>query len=805
MLCIISIENREKLGGTMDVLNLNSESAQSILRTVLGSKRCVPFIGAGFTAGEKSLGGSVPSVQEFFTIMIDELIKTEKYASKKDWLLKQKFYKVADYYWQDTASEQRDGVIRSRFTNVTVSSLKKTFLKCGWHNIVTLNIDDAIERANSTYKPILPHTKLKITTYKFNDLLVKVHGDAFKEISEKSDAPQVIFSRKSYWESSSSNQDILSLFSTNWRENNLLFIGCSLTEEIDLIYSLSSPTETPYPDTYRIYFTNKTGAEDSDFITTLDVDYKITHVFVVDSWDDIYSSCISLFPSDSATGLDKLEKYKFNKFIPLNETFDEVIEHLLQTDRILNAIDHFEKYVPHYLVERSITHDVLSSIHSNTFTLIEGRRFSGQSSLLKKIAKHLQPGDVYFFTSGSEISSELLETMIVSKNSYYLFDGRTLTIEHINRLIRAEAKIKSNDNKIIIVSSTTDGGLGTPLIDRFGDKIAFRLKQEFDLHETKLLNRQFDAVGISKVDSRASILNSIHKLAKIYEQYQSNIFPNGDQFTEKELQLLLLLFTNEKVSSLEANYVGFSISDFNGISNKYAPLLLKEENVVNPTSRGRFEILLNCKPWCASILNTYELPRQASDCQNLVSALIDKLKGSSFGKSIFLQLIRVDNLRVLFPTKHGEFIDSLFDSLKTHFNTSSDFWLQWAKATLYTSNNIDKLKISLNYAKKAEADGSLSTKKNATHTLALIAGKITELQSYKNAEDNIRAVKAFTEAIRNNDINTRYVRNLRSPEDKAHKQATRLLNSIMSDLKIDYLIVKNEIAELQSFFQKTAR
>lgn len=789
----------------MNIWNLSSESAKSLLKNVLGSKRCVPFIGAGFSAGENAAKGTVPSVSEFSSIMVDELCKIEKYASKKDWLRKQSFFKIADYYWQDSKTEHRDTVLRNRFTKVNVSSLKKDFLKCDWHNIVTLNIDDAIERANSHFKPILPHSKLKITTYNLNKLLIKVHGDAFKEISENSDVPQVIFSRKSYWESSSTNQDVLSLFSTNWRENNLLFIGCSLIEEIDLIYNLSSPTETPYPDTCRIFFTDKSGSENLDFITTLDVDYKITHVFVVDSWDDIYRSSISLFPVDYVTGLDKIKQYKFKNFVTLNNSFENVIEHLLQTNRILKAVDHFEKYVPQYLVERTITHDVLSSIHSNIFTLIEGRRFSGQSSLLKKIAKHLQPGNVYLFTSGTEINLDTLETIKVAKNSYYLFDGRTLSIEHINWLIRAEYKIKSNNNKVIIISSTTDGGLGTPLIDRYGDNIAFRLRQEMNNQETALLNQQLDSVGISKINPRAAILNSIHKLVKTYEQFKSNIFPESDQFSEMELQLLLLLFTNEKVSSLEAKYVGFTISDFNSISEKFTPLLLKEENVVNPTNRGRFEILLNCKPWCASIFNTYELSRETIDCQNLVSSLISKLNSSSFGKSIFLQLIRVDNLRVLFPTKHGEFIDSLFDCLKKHFNTSSDFWLQWAKATLYTSSDIDKLKTSINYAKKAIADGSLSTKKNAAHTLALIAGKITELQSFQSVEDNITAIRAYTVAIRNNDINTRYVRNLHSPEDKANKQATRLLNAISSNMAIDYLMVKNEIKELREFFQRTSK
>lgn len=781
--------------------NINSENSQTLLNNVLGTKRCVPFIGAGFTAGENACSGAVPSVAEFSSIMINELAKTDKYATRVGWLQKQNFFKIADYYWQDTNQDKRDLILKNRFTRVDISSLKAQFINCNWHNIVTLNIDDGIERANSKFKSILPHSILKFSAFNLNNLLIKVHGDAFKEISETASVPQVIFSRKSYWESSESNKDVLSLFATNWRENNLLFIGCSLAEEIDLLYALSSPTESPYPDTCRIYFTNMDGASNTDWLTTLEIDYKITHVLIVDEWDDIYKACISLFPVETTTGTDRILRNQFKDFIPLESSFENTIEHILQTDRLLKRT-HFEKYVPHYLTERTLIHEILASIHKNTFTLIEGRRFSGQTSLLKKIAQHFLPGNVYFFTSGSEISLQILETLTTVQNAYFLFDGRTLTIEHVNWLIRSEAKIKSKINTVIIVSSTTDGGLGTPLIDKYGDQIAFRLRQEFDQSETKSINILLDAVGISKLDAKKPILHSIHKLARTYDNYKSNIFPDDTKITEMELQLFLLLFTNEKVSSLEAKYVGFGISEFNKVSAQYAPLLLKEENVINPTKRGRFEILLNCKPWCASIFNSFELSHTASDCQHLVKTLIDKLKSSSFGKSIFLQLIRVDNLRILFPSRHGDFIDSLFDDLKVHFNQTADFWLQWAKATLYTSQDIKRLKSSVNYAKKAIADGTLSNKKNAIHTLALITGKISELKSFKSVEDNIRAVRAFTDAIRNNDINTRYVRNLRDPENKAHIQANRLLNSIQDNLVADYLVVRQEISEMKEFFQK---
>lgn len=784
----------------MDTYDIGSAEARRILIQVLGTKRCVPFLGAGFSSGERAKNGSVPSVAEFSSIMVNELIKQPVYADKKSWLEKQGFFKLADYYWKNAISEDRDKLLIDRFTNVRVSSAKKQFLNCGWHNIVTLNIDDGIERANSKFKTILPHSSLKSHIYKLNDLLVKVHGDAFKDASASASSPQVIFSRKSYWDSASSNKDVLRLFSTNWKENNILFIGCSLTDEFDLLYSLSSPTEDPYPDTYRIFFTDRKTADDVDFMTTLELDYKITHILVVDDWDDIYKMCVSYFPVDSSNGIEKLEEFSFSRFQPLRSTFENVIEHLLQTDTMLQKISHFELLLPEYLIERKITRGILSSVHSETFTLVEGRRFSGQSSLLKKLAVRLQPAKVYFFPSGTEISIATLEAISFIENSYFLFDGRTLNHGHLDWLLHSEHVFNKNNNKVVIVSSTTDGGLSTPLIDRYGEKISFRLKQELDVDETKSINAELDEVGISRIVSGASILDSIHSIARRYDDFQSNIFPRHSEFTDMELHFLLLLFTNEKVSTLESAYVGFSGTDFNGFAKKCSSLVLQEENTVNPTSRGRYNILLNCKPWCASIFNQYELVHSTDECQELVNSLIKKLDNSMFGKGIFIQLIRVDNLRILFPKQHGYFIGRLFEGLRFMFNNSPDFWLQWGKAVLYTSRDIDALSDSVNYVKKAIADGSESTKRNATHTLALISGKLAELSHFNSVPANVMAIKSYANAIRNDRTNTRYVDDLKESSTLANKQVKMLLRQIARSPAIEYLIVKDDVDDLRRFF-----
>ncbi|WP_421347657.1 SIR2 family protein [Aeromonas veronii] len=783
----------------MEVLSLDSSKAKELLKIVFATKRCVPFIGAGFSAGEASLKGRVPSVTEFNQIMIRELSLLEKYEGKTDWLSKQDFFKVSDYFWRDCPQDRIDSIIRDRFTKVRLSKVKKDFLKINWHNITTLNIDDGIENSVAGYHKVLPHTKLKSHAFNSNKLLIKIHGDANTEINNKTQESQIIFSRNSYLDSQLTNKDVLNLFKTNWKENNLLFIGCSLIEEIDLVYMLSTSSEAPYKDTFRIFFTNQEKANDSDFKTALEMDYKITHFIVAEKWDDIYVECLKHIEKDNNKIHSELSKFHFNTFHPLANEFQKTIDHILQTDNLLSSKIPFEKYIPQYLVERDALTDILHSIQKNPFTLIEGRRFSGQTSLLKLISQRLQPANVFFFNSGVKITPIIINQILDADSSYFLFDGRCLNIENILLLIHKSKNIITKNNRVVIVSSTTDGGLGTPLIDKFGDEISFRIKQELTTSEYRVLDKKLDYVGISKFKRREPLLNSIYVLAKQYPEFNSNIFPSLVTDNDEYLLLLLLLFTNEKVTSGQANLINIKSQTLSAFVDEFSPLVLLEENIDTATIDGRHEVYLNCKPWCASIFNSFEEHNGTQECSDLVNLLIERLKNSYFGERVFIKLIRVDNLSILFPKKYKNFIDNLFYGLKDYLNEMPDFWLQWSKALLYTSNNIERLLSGARYVTKALNDGSETTRRNATHTRALIYGKIAELRHFKDTEYNCNAIKHFFEAIAIRDENTRYVKELTLKTNKANKQIRRLINTISVDPRPEYLPLTDEVRTLKKF------
>lgn len=51
------------------VLKLSDAAGKDFLRGLLLTGRCIPFIGAGFTAGDAAYKGTVPSGAEFLSVM----------------------------------------------------------------------------------------------------------------------------------------------------------------------------------------------------------------------------------------------------------------------------------------------------------------------------------------------------------------------------------------------------------------------------------------------------------------------------------------------------------------------------------------------------------------------------------------------------------------------------------------------------------------------------------------------------------------------------------------------------------------
>ena len=115
------------------------------LTQLLSSASLIPVIGSGFSAGETSSRGIVPSGSQMKLDMLQALTDNKKKVDEK-----KPFSQVAKYYNALIPSDIRKKYIAHNFINVKLSSPKKEFLNIDWPYTYTLNIDDAIEQ-NSDY------------------------------------------------------------------------------------------------------------------------------------------------------------------------------------------------------------------------------------------------------------------------------------------------------------------------------------------------------------------------------------------------------------------------------------------------------------------------------------------------------------------------------------------------------------------------------------------------------------------------------------------------------------------------------
>ena len=224
-----------------------------ILAKIALSRELVPFFGAGFTMGCPTKSSRmVPGSSGALDSMKKILLSIDS-PFDEDTLSEMGFFEVSDLFFEYVPVTVRAEYFEEYYTGVSLFPVQIYFLKkINWPYAYTINIDDGIEN-NSDFKPILPYHKLRRpkTSQK---LLYKLHGDAVFESSYVDDKQQnIIFSSSQYMQAitEEANADIYSALLSDYSQKNILFVGCSLQNESDLIF-INDKSIHFKKDTYRI-------------------------------------------------------------------------------------------------------------------------------------------------------------------------------------------------------------------------------------------------------------------------------------------------------------------------------------------------------------------------------------------------------------------------------------------------------------------------------------------------------------------------------------------------------------------------
>ena len=488
---------RERMEGdyAMNIFHISDlKKGMPLYETLLelfSANLVVPIIGSGFTRDHKAAYGKVPSVKDlcsylvrlidrcFDSLSIEDLKHLNKLSEEGE--LAQLASMLLDNL-NDLSFQKRNQVqsqlmtyMKNNFTGVRdLSTQQKRFLSCPWPYLYTLNYDDAIE----TYlnearglgvKVALPYENVNKDWQVENNIryLIKIHGDAWK-FTQGGDFNYLILTDRQYMDliEDQRNKLIVDGLKEDFSSKAILFVGCGLNNELDLLFAnsrnLTQLCSNGRNHTYYVLVSNK----DKDDLTLSERSklnrYNINNVVII-SREDInrFYTIISKLAQEAneIRSDDVLSDHAGFAFNDLPSSARENI-HLLYTNEGL--INYKNKVVtrPYFAINRDIEKGIIEGLKSNvSIHALVGDRFSGKTYVLLNIlhAYKFDTRKAYFF-SGSRISTDYFPKLFTRTNCLYIFDSGTLQLRQLKSIVDKHIdKIISNRIKILVSVDTSDG------------------------------------------------------------------------------------------------------------------------------------------------------------------------------------------------------------------------------------------------------------------------------------------------------------------------------------------------------------
>lgn len=204
------------------------------------------------------------------------------------------FSNLSEAYFENIETNKIYSYLRSCFTEVQLADSQKKFLSLQWPHIYTLNIDDAIENNLSEIEVILPFKN--INTFYNNIMderthLFKLHGDAKEYIKHNH---KCVLSTTSYLQSFQENRELLSRIGSDIKSNCVFFLGCSLDDELDLLYQLNIVESSYAPDIKNTYYITSADLENSKIKTQKLKKFGVDTIIKVTDYNDFYNILIKI-------------------------------------------------------------------------------------------------------------------------------------------------------------------------------------------------------------------------------------------------------------------------------------------------------------------------------------------------------------------------------------------------------------------------------------------------------------------------------------------------------------------------------
>lgn len=769
-------------------LHFKEPAATERIQLLYKRSELTPFFGAGLTKDCKSYKGTVPNADTLMegikNICIQnctdkDLIPQIKSINK----LKTAFSLVSrpDLFPSTSATRY----FESLFSKVKLTNSKKRIIDLDWPNIFSFNIDDAIENHNSKYYKVLPHKQISYESLTARKCLFKIHGD----ISEYCTHPdtKLIFTWHDYTDSVKSNSSMLTFLGNLAKNGSLLFIGCSLDEEIDLQLLSHS-----YNFSNSIYL-KKSKPSLIDEMTLQN--YGIKNVIYFDEYDQIYEWLYET--------LSQVEVESRVKNLSIIETPQgEILKHIANGGPIIKLNDdELEASIPSCLVQRTSLNSAKAPLVNNNISIITGRRFSGKTNLLLQIYIELKEFNVHFFPSTGNYSKAVGRAIKESKETIFLFDSNSLTHNDLSDLLSQNIE---PSNRIIFAISKAD-------LESF--KNAFDRKQQnyyelsidhlLDDRETYNYNVNLNTLGLPTIQKNESLLDFSYRVHTEFkgEIGASRIFEKN--LDDDALKIALLCAAFEKATSSQVYAVNPYLSPSN-LSDKYEILFDTERD----TSGLGNIIFSSSKSWLVNTIRDIAKKNPAKIVQ-LTADLVRTLYSSGLKDSANI-IIRFDKLNDIFSRDQygaANLIRSIHSALSDTFGDSSHYWLQMAKCELMAGKSQSEIDTGIRHAKKVRLDNATAkndTYYSATLILAQIYGKKYDIT--KDSDLFSDMLEHYLESFENQSNNQSYIQKIIAKYKNGRRDVVhRSLNELFNSNGNFGLINKEKIQKLKSYLELPGR
>ena len=742
-------------------------------------KSLIPCIGSGFSHNCTAYNGAVPCGSEYKNYMIKQLYDANIIPEdEREAFGKETFSEVSDLYHKEVKLCVRKKYLIDNFTKVVLPDVKKRFLSLPWPYIYTLNIDDAIEN-NGRYNVVYSNRPVDDSVFDNCQCVIKLHGDV-SEIASYTDAKSEIFAKSQYRESINSNQQLLNRFSHDSEINNIIFIGCSLDDEIDLSIYLKSSGEF---SNSRYYVTCKKPSRVQE--NKLE-NYGITHCVLFDSFDDIYQKLYEAGIEAQKVFSDDLNDISCLVQKKLKPDINENKPYLFHGKGLVDKKNK-ELVIPFFLIQRKAMKPVLERINQFPLQIITGRSFSGKTYALSDLAIRIKDKTVFYFSSKERLTDEAFNSLINYGASVIIIDSNVLSRQQYNFVFQNFSLLKQRSISFVVASHFKDNDVfDIRRLHIITEKIKeedvpiVELENIFNSNELRKINPLLATINTGIFNSNTIVDNVIEMARRNGESYKfQGITP---LFTDyKYVAALIALATKRKVYSKDASILRL-ISEFETQCKHTAPLIEIEETYsyeISSRDNSPKKYVTYANQWLLMQLSKFA---EAEDNhETIIQAYkyiveqiiiyygsIDVINSNNV--SAYKDFILFDNINLLFfsgnKARHGlELIKKVYDSLNDILQLDPHYMHQRAKCYIKTSMYEESIEKKLNCLteasryinvakqifeeryKKSLNDKILISIAHLDYTQALILCHKCNTKKFMDKDENTNALFALYEAL----------------------------------------------------------